>query len=273
VIALKYVWKALQYVALLVASTAALSQDEATLLRESTIVFNGTVVKLAATSFEEVPVSSETIVVRVESIMKKPTAVALKPADNVTVEVKDPRAYQPGSRATFYTDTWMLGSGVAVKEIGHIAQSGAAAATSLQLPQSRSDDDQLRTRLRAAEAVVVGRVLSVRPWQAAKAVAAHSHISEHDPNWQEAVVQVRSTLKGSTGNRLIVRFPGSRDVAWANAPKFKPGQAATLILKSDQVSGSPKAMMAGNEVTAYTALQPGDVLSTEEATRARALLQ
>jgi hypothetical protein len=34
-----------------------------------------------------------------------------------------------------------------------------------------------------------------------------------------------------------------------------------------------EAMMAGTEVNAYNPLQPGDVLSSQAATRVRALLQ
>src|SRR5258708_31254813 len=93
--------------------------NQAALLRQSSIVFSGTVSQLGATSFADVPKSPQTIVVRVASILKKPAAVSLKAGDSVTVEVKDPSAFQQGTRATFYTDGWMFGSGVAVNELGH----------------------------------------------------------------------------------------------------------------------------------------------------------
>jgi len=55
----------------------------------------------------------------VDSVLKKPSAVSLKKGDNITVEVKDPSAFQQGAQATFYAEGWIFGSGVAVKELGH----------------------------------------------------------------------------------------------------------------------------------------------------------
>src|SRR5207302_11410442 len=101
---------------------AALPQatgNQAALARQSSIVFAGTVSQLGATSFAGVPKSAQTVVVHVDSVLKKPSAVSLKKGDNVTVELKDPSAFQQGTQATFYTEGWIFGSGVAVKEVGH----------------------------------------------------------------------------------------------------------------------------------------------------------
>src|SRR5467141_3513329 len=76
------------------------------------------------------PKSAQTVVVRVDSVLKKPSAVSLKKGDNVTVELKDPSAFQQGTQATFYTEGWIFGSGVAVKELGHEFNSGGGAAAS-----------------------------------------------------------------------------------------------------------------------------------------------
>src|SRR5260370_20788519 len=110
---------------------AALPQstsNQAALAKQSSIVFAGTVSQLGATSFAGAPKSAQTIVVRVDTVLKKPSAVSLKKGDNVTVEVKDPSAFRDGTQATFYTDGWIFGSGVAVKELGHeIPPSGGGA--------------------------------------------------------------------------------------------------------------------------------------------------
>ena len=98
--------------------TPALPQavnNQAALAKQSSIVFAGTVSELGATSFAGVPKSAQTIVVRVDSVLKKPPAVSLKKGDNVTVELKDPSAFQQGMQATFYTEGWIFGAGVAVK--------------------------------------------------------------------------------------------------------------------------------------------------------------
>ena len=114
---------------------------------KSSIVFYGTVSQLAATSFADVPKSAQTIVVHVETILKKPAAVSLKKGDSVTVEVKDASGFQEGTQATFFTDGWIFGSGVAVKELGHVlglagepAQAeGGGIKPQSQAPEQMSD--------------------------------------------------------------------------------------------------------------------------------------
>src|SRR6516164_10645398 len=100
------------------AATSQGMDNQATLLGKASIVFSGTVSQLAATSFADVPKSAQTMVVRVDTVLKKPAAVSLKKGDSVTVEVKDASGFQEGTQATFFTDGWIFGSGVAVKELG-----------------------------------------------------------------------------------------------------------------------------------------------------------
>src|SRR5438876_238935 len=74
------------------------------------------------------------------------------------------------------------------------------------------------------------------------------------------------------GQEIVIRFPGSLDVAWYRAPKFKLGQEGTFFLQRDTLSGSPKAVLAGAEVDAYIAGSRQDVLPRNEAQRVRALV-
>src|SRR5258708_1819871 len=232
--------------------------NQAALLRQSSIVFSGTVSQLGATSFADVPKSPQTIVVRVASIVKKPAAVSLKAGDSVTVEVKDPSAFQQGTRATFYTDGWMFGSGVAVTEFGDdVGLSGEATKAAGERAKGRAPervrDQELQNRLNAAEFVVIGRVTDLHRWIAPKS-AATTHVTEHDPDWHEAVVEVQSILKGGKvkGNKIIVRFPQRNDVAWVQAPKFQKNQQGIFCLNRDQVSGAPSSKPAGKQIDVYT---------------------
>lgn len=91
------------------------------------------------------------------------------------------------------------------------------------------------SRFAAADVVVSGRVGEVR----AAAVrqprgTIQLPITEHDPQWREAVVEVTAVHKGRRVPRSIrVRFPASTDVAWARAPKLHAGQQGTFLLKRD----------------------------------------
>lgn len=255
--------------------------DRAALTSKSSIIFSGTVSQLAATSFADVPKSAQTIVVKVESIEKKPPAVSLKKGDSVTVEVKDPSAFQEGTHATFYTDGWMFGSGVAVKELGHElgAAGGSAAAPSAEMnthTQEQISDQELLDRMKASDFVVVGRVTDVHKWNAPKSKSgAPSRVTEHDPDWHEAVVEVQSVLKGGKvkGNKVIVRFPNRNDVAWVNSPKFAKNQRAIFCLNRDQAAGAPTTKYGGQQMTVYTCLNHGDALPISEEARVRSLLK
>src|SRR5437763_12168076 len=141
------------------AATSQATDNQATLMGKASVVFSGTVSQLAATSFADVPKSTQTIVVHVDSIVKKPAAVSLKRGDSVTVEVKDASAFQEGTQATFYTDGWIFGSGVAVKELGHriiLSDVASAAAPSASEPsgshvQDQISDQELRERMNASD--------------------------------------------------------------------------------------------------------------------------
>ena len=256
--------------------------SQAALVQQSSIIFAGTVSQLGATSFAEVPKSAQTIVVRVESVLKKPPAVSLKKGDNVTVEVKDPGAFQPGMEVTFYTDGWMFGSGVAVKELSHEmrpsgGKPGAAGAEERVLRQveEQISDQELKQRLASADFVVIARVTDVRKWTAPEAASVPHRVTEHDPDWHDAVIKIESILKGPKlkKNKLVVRFPQCNDVAWAHAPKFEKHQEGIFFLKKDEVSGAPIALLEGTEVNAYTCLRPGDWLPKADQARVRSLLK
>src|SRR5437879_571868 len=143
--------------------------NQSALAKQSSIIFSGTVSQLAAVSFVGVPQSPQTIVVRVDSVLKKPPAVSLKKGDNITVEVKDPSAFQQGAQATFYAEGWIFGSGVAVKELGHDFNAGGGTPAEKALTaehargelQQQSSDQALQDRIASSDLVVIGRVTDV----------------------------------------------------------------------------------------------------------------
>jgi hypothetical protein len=274
-------WLAALFAAVRIASSQEASNRTA-MIKQSSIVFSGTVSHLSATSFADVPKSPQTIVVRVETVLRKPSAVSLKRGDTVTVEVKDPSAFQEGTQATFYTDGWIFGSGVAVKELGHEVTPRsqtpaplAAEEKALGQAQEETADQQLKDRVASADFVVVARVTDIRKWKGPKSGSGQSRVTEHDPDWHDAVIQVESTLKGPKlkKNKLVVRYPQCNDVAWVHAPKFEKNQHGVFFLKKDEVSGQPTALLEGKEVSAYTCLRPGDWLPVSEEAHVRALLK
>lgn len=262
------------------AATSQATDNQAALMRKASIVFSGTVSQLAATSFADVPKSAQTIVVRVDTVLKKPAAVSLKKGDRVTVEAKDASGFQEGTQATFYTDGWIFGSGVAVKELGHVlGEAAPAAAAGVSAPghgQDQLSDQELKDRMNASDFVVVGRVTDVRKWDAPKTKSGSPlRVTEHDPDWHEAVVEVQSVLKGGQvkGNKVVVRFPNHNDVAWTRSPRFTKNQRGIFCLNRDTATGAPMTKLGGKDVYVYTCLGHGDALPLSEEARVRALLK
>ena len=257
----------------------AAQQTRAAMVRQADLIFVGTVTGVAATSVAGVPVTQRTLTVRVDGVLDKPATVQVAVGDTVTVEARTAGALVVGAQATFYTKAWLFGSGVAAQEVGHemvSARRSAAAMAPLRdtvlRVRSQMSDTALRARIRSSDMVLVGRVETIQT--ASLAVQpAHRRITEHDPSWQEAVIRVETMIKGAApaDQRVVVRFPGSLDVAWRGMPRFTVGQEGTFLLRRDQLSGSPMAMMAGNQVIAYTAPTAQDVLTKQDATRVQAL--
>ena len=249
-------------------------QTAVAMLKRANIVFVGTVSRVGAASLPAVTASPRILVVRVEDVLDKPDQLRLVAGDTITVEALD-TGFKSGDRATFYTTGWIFGHGVAVREVGHEAMpaqlSLSARRDSFRQLEQQVTDSTLAERVRGADMIVAGRVESIGA--ATLAAQPHHRITEHDPNWQEAVIAVDSMIKGPTSTRVVVRFPASLDVAWHRLPKFAVGQVGTFLLRRDTLSGSPHATMAGHQVTAYVVPAATDVLSTADAARVRALIK
>ncbi len=251
------------------AAAPAAAQGRVTWVRQSDIIFAGTVTRAG--------------VIHVDQVFEKPDAVSLMKGDSVAVLAARAGSLNPGMQATFYTTGWIYGRWITVREVGHeaigpqlatVAGTGTAQQDLVARARQQVNDADLKARIQAAAMVVVGRVEQIRPPAYTGAPARPKRFTEHDPNWQEAIIHVDEGLKGATaGERVVVRFPGSRDVAFVGTPRFAAGQEGTFLLRKDTATGSPLSLMAGQTVQAYTALHRLDVLSKQEAQHVRTLMR
>jgi hypothetical protein len=245
-------------------------------LRDASIVFVGTVTEVAASSVKAVPASPRTIVTRVEVVVKKPANVSLAKGASVTIAMKEGARLATGTRATFYCQGWIFGEGLALRELKHELTPATAEGGALAAERRLADKATmlLKDRVDAADAVVVGRVVEVRPAVPLTAAAGGSPapVTEHAAQWKEAVIRVESALKGVQTQNVVVRFPGSMDVAWYGVPKLKKDQEGTFLLKKDDVTGVPKPLTLEPGADTYVALHNADVLPKAEADKIRALL-
>jgi hypothetical protein len=226
------------------------------LAEEARFVFRGIVEQTGASTMPDmVPGANNTCVVKVDEVLQSPQSLANAAGERVTVLLPEGVTLAAGEQAVFFTNPWLYGETLAVQAVA------ANPAQPVLATLDRRPGDPVRTlverdrqaRMATADLVIRGRVTAVRlvedDQQPRRAV-------EHDPQWEEAVVRVLAVERGSPpGAEVVVRFPGSHDVAWRDAPKFTPGQEGRFVLRRPaEQTGSP----------IYTALNRHDFQPAQE---------
>jgi hypothetical protein len=180
-------------------------------------------------------------VVRVHELLAGPPAFKPFVGKDITVLLREPRNTLEGEERVFFSTAWKIGEDVAVIELGSYVTSAAVAqglASDVQNIRVLDADEKLKARLDRAEAVVAGRVSAVRPGKRGKG------LSEHDPEWAEAEIEVEEVLKGSAGPKVTILFPASQDVMWYRVPKPKVDTRGVWILNSG-LTGAPSPKQIG----------------------------
>ena len=106
-------------------------------------------------------------------------------------------------------------------------------------------------------------------------------LSEHDPQWWEAVIDVDDVVAGNVEQegQVTVMYPNSDDVMWRHTPKFQAGQEGVWILHKEQIRAlareSPAniamhAIAVAEGTGAYTALDPMDFQPLDQLDRIKA---
>lgn len=269
------------------------------LAQEARFVFRGTVKKLKAATMSSVPVTGSTVIVKVDEIIQAPRALSNYTGKEITVQLSGRQKVKVGQAAVFFTNGWLFGDSVAVQSIGHHPVEKTALA--LRMTDAGPGDPvknlakrDMKARLDNADVVVSGRVKSISlPEEPAGGPALtaiadrttrRAPVSEHDPMWREAEVEVDDVHKGKHSKKtIVIRFPASRDVMWRKAPKFHPGQEGYFMLQKaspkDLKRGSAKAavgrLMAAKEkesTEVYTALHPDDFHPKDKADEIKTVL-
>jgi len=250
-------------------STTAMAQTTGAqldrLVRSSSLIFIGTIEKLDAATTTEVIPDKNSAVVMVEEVYTATAGLGDLRKRNITVQLDPKRPATPGERAVFFANGVAYGRGVVVREVDRLKfKDKTVIDREITAALTRRDDQKLVQRITRANLVIVGKVVAVHPAKQEKP----SGISEHDPNWHEAVVELRSVERGKySGKQLTILFPASLDELWAEAPKFKDGQEGLWILQKDQKEKGPARLrMAG-----YTALDALDFQPPERIETVRRL--
>jgi hypothetical protein len=209
------------------------------LLHQAPISFIGTVERLGAATTTAVQIDEQTAVVRVDQVLQAPQMFGTLVGQRVTLQLAaDREPPQAGQTSAFFAQGLAFGETVALQEVGRLpvedVEPQVSAAFEAGEPQAFSEferqveQDRLRAHVDEADAVVVGRVTKLED-------AIRPSISEHDPDWWRATLDVVHVERGDVEpGELAVLYPNSLDVQWRLAPKPKASQEGLWILHATE---------------------------------------
>jgi hypothetical protein len=214
-------------------------QEIIDLIGQTALSFTGTVESVAAATMRDIPVDDRTVVVQVDQVLHAPEALARLAGKRVTVQVApDAEVPTPGESAAFFTNPTVFGESLAVNEVASLPTSeiapyiatAAAAGTGgpFEMQQQALADQRLRDHAQQADAVVIARVAKLEK-------AGPAHISEHDPDWWRATLDIAHAERGDDlGDQVEVLYANSLDVRWRRSPKPKASQEGLWLLHSTE---------------------------------------
>jgi hypothetical protein len=204
------------------------------LIRQSEMILRVTVKTIGSST---VPASdpAKLTVITLDEVIAGPDLLKSFKGQDITVLLASPGAVKQGEQRILFANSWTFADSIGVVEVGSQTTTAQAAdakglAEEMQRAKTTQNDQLLRAKLESATLVVAGfvRAVKARPVRSAK---EQTKLSEHDPQWTEAEIEVREVLKGSsTTNSISIVFPASNDVMWIGAPRLSVGQDGVFLL-------------------------------------------
>jgi hypothetical protein len=261
----------------------------------STLTFTGTIVKMGASNVSGMSPHDFPMIVRMEKIeagddqaLKK--FGSLKDTElTVIVGSLDRNGLRNNVSAVFFVDplVYETNIGVIANAIAFVDQKTSDDFSKwLSAAALRKSEAPLRSSVVSADLILAGVVQEIRPLASAKAAYLKSVdngreiFSEHRPGWEEAVIHVKSVEKGKPPETLevIVVFPGSRDPAWTESPKYETGQVGIWLLHTNQLRRQEAEALLkpeqfhGHKVQSFTTLDPADFQDEAKLDRIREMI-
>jgi hypothetical protein len=226
----------------------------------ASLIFSGTVVERGTSTVPTIPPGQNLVVVRVDRPLRVDPVLGDLRGKMITVAAAAPEQLNPGQKAVFFTNSWIHGRGIAVREVEHvdIQEEDRVAAAVAQLPQAH-----LANRLRSAQLVVDAEVLRT-------SAVERKSFERNVAHWVAAELKINRVLHGEPRGPTIVYFPTSDHPLWARSPRFEDGQRGIFILQAPVRDRTPSE--ATLEAGSWVALGPADFQPESELQRVQAAL-
>lgn len=223
-----------------------------------------------AATMDDVPIDGGTFVVGVMQTLASTDAVGDLSGFEITVQ-HSPADLKLGAEYVVHAQSWLYGDGIALLATNVVPYSDDIAQAATEQLQA-SPMVSAMSRVAESELVVSGQVVSL------VAVKAKSNdpVTEHDPRWCEAVVDVDTVehaADNSTPARVTVRFAASVDVEWAGAPKVDIGDRRVFMLgNTENRAAAASRAISGAKTNQYSLVNSSDVLPIEALEDLRLLM-
>jgi hypothetical protein len=216
------------------------------LVLSSSLIFSGTVQQRGASTVPAVPPNEKLFVVRVDRPLRVDPVLGDLRDKLITVAATAPEKLSPGQRAVFFTNSWIHGRGIAVREVEHIdaSEEDQVASAVAQIPEVH-----LKGRLASAELVVDAEITRIGPVE-------KRSTERNVALWAVADLRVRRVLRGTAPQSTRVYFPTADWPPWTNAPRFKEHQRGVFILHTP--ARDRTLSEASLDVGGLVALDPAD---------------
>ncbi len=240
------------------------------LAQQAPLIFEGTIVSIGTSTMATFAATGDTAVVRVDEIVRAPNVLRSQAGREITIQLRPKVKTSAGDQALFFAEGLMYGDGLAVRELGRkpLTKATNGARSRVDTVMAAQPDARLRTRVASAALVVTGRVAATAPI----APDVRLPISEHDPEWRRATVDIEGVEKGGhDASSVQVTFASSRDVAWYEAPKLREGDRGVFLLHRSEAVSAVGA--AARDLTAndFVVLDPLDFQPVNQRDRIQAL--
>src|SRR6266571_864472 len=188
---------------------------------------------------------------------------------DIAVKLSGGLKLKAGQNATFFTNPTVFGDTLEVQSLGEVpSEEGGlhlAGMTSGADPVQSKKDSDTKARYDDSDLVVSGRVISVSLPPEDDEASGEGRLSEHDPLWRDATIQIDAVHKGTHSDQtVIVRFPSSEDIKWNASPKLHVGQEGYFMLHKDEIKSRRAIGGATKTTVAYTALSPLDFQTSDQ---------
>jgi hypothetical protein len=149
----------------------------------------------------------------------------------ILVKLKAPA--KAGDNMVLLAESWFYGAWLGVRELGRLDPSELdSIAEEAQRQDREAPLERLRDQATRADLVVVGDVRKLEPLDPQR---DRVPLSEHDPHWWIASLDVLEVIAGKAVRKVDVAYANSRDVRWSESPKPHAGQHAIWLLRRQKL--------------------------------------